>query len=75
MYLNLGLPSRFVAHLWSLCVHVYISLVLHLATEHLSPGLKTSLQTDSQDTFNLGKKNPNISFLKKQFLSGTFLRL
>lgn len=38
MYFDFGLSSRFVAHLWSLCVHVYISFVLYLATEHLRPG-------------------------------------
>lgn len=42
-YLYLGLASRFVAHLWSLCVHVHISFVLYLPTEHLRPGLKASL--------------------------------
>lgn len=52
-YLDLGFPSRFVAHLWSLSVHVNISFVLYLATEHLGPGLKASLQTHSQNTLNL----------------------
>lgn len=58
-YLDLGLASWFVAHLWSLCVHVNISLVFHLASKHLGPGLKASLQTHSQDAFNLRKKSKN----------------
>lgn len=52
-YLDLGIPSWFVAQLWRLCVHIYIGFVLYLATEHLCPGLEASLQTNSQDTFNL----------------------
>lgn len=61
-YLDLGLPSRFVADLWSLGVHVYISFVFHLATEHLCPSLKTSLKAHSQDTFNLRGKTISMCF-------------
>lgn len=53
MYLDFRLSSRFVAHLWSLCVHVHIRFVLYLATEHLGPGFEASLQPHSQYTFNL----------------------
>lgn len=53
VYLDFGLSSRFVAHLWSLCVHVYICFVLYLATENLGPGFEASLQPHPQDTFNL----------------------
>lgn len=38
IYFDFGLSSRFVAHLRSLCVHVYVSFVLDLASEHLRPG-------------------------------------
>lgn len=58
-HLDFGLPSWFVADLWSLCVHVHISFVFYLATEDLSPSLKTSLKTHSQDTLNLKE---NIHF-------------
>lgn len=58
-HLDLGLASWFVAHLWSFCVHVHISLVFYLASEHLCPGFEASLQTHSQDAFNLGKQRNN----------------
>lgn len=56
-YLDLRFASRFVAHLWSLCVHVHISFVLYLTTKHLGPGLEASLQTHSKDAFNLRKQH------------------
>lgn len=52
-YLDLGLSARLVADLRSLCVHVHISLVLHLTPENLGPGPEPSLQTHPEDPFNL----------------------
>lgn len=42
-HLDFGFSSRFVAHLWSLCIHVHIRFVLYLATEHLGPGFQAGL--------------------------------
>lgn len=65
VYLNLGVPSRFVADLWSFSVHVHISFVLHLSSEHLGPGFETGLKTHAQDAFNLKKISSTISLKTK----------
>lgn len=55
-HFDLGLSTRLVTNLGSICIHVDFCFILSLSKKNLSPGPKASLQADTQYPFNLQRK-------------------